>query len=86
MTNLLFSLSLSSSFNAFLANVPILNPLKTPENLWFSGVFRGYKMGTFARNGLIKNSALNDFLKCCPKEQGTLYIHTETNMLFHTYI
>ena len=25
----------------FLANVPILYPLKTTENLWFSGVFRG---------------------------------------------
>ena len=39
-------------FNPFLANVPILYPLKTPENLWFSGVFRGYKMGTLARNRL----------------------------------
>ena len=39
-------------FNPYLANVPILHPLKTPENLWFSGVFRGYKMRTLARNGL----------------------------------
>ena len=23
--------------NSFLANIPILYPLKTPENLWFSG-------------------------------------------------
>ena len=41
--------------NPFLANVPILYPLKPPENLWFSGVFRGYKMGTLARNGLSKS-------------------------------
>ena len=34
------------------ANVHILCPLKTPENLWFSGVFRGYKMQTSAGNGL----------------------------------
>ena len=27
-----------SLFNAFPANVPILYPLKTPENLWFSSV------------------------------------------------
>ena len=27
----------------FLANVPILHPLRTPENLCFSGIFRGYK-------------------------------------------
>ena len=34
-----------------MANVPILYPLKTPENLWFSGVFRGYKIETLAKNG-----------------------------------
>ena len=28
-------------------------PTKAPENLWFSGVFRGYKMGTLGRNGII---------------------------------
>ena len=38
--------------NPFLPNVPILYPLKTPENLWFLSIFRGYKMGTSARNGL----------------------------------
>ena len=45
-------LNVSYFLNPFLANVSILYPLKTPENLWFSGVFRGYKMGTLARNGL----------------------------------
>ena len=39
-------------FNLLLANIPILCPLKTPENLWFSGVFGGYKIGTLASNGL----------------------------------
>ena len=37
------------SNNPFLANVPIL--YIPPENR-FSGVFRGYKMGKLARNGL----------------------------------
>ena len=42
--------------NSFLPSVPNLYPLKTPENfwflnLWFSDIFRGYKMGTLARNG-----------------------------------
>ena len=32
-----------NEINPFLAKVPILYPLKTPENLWFSGVFRGIK-------------------------------------------
>ena len=41
------------TINPFLANVPILYPLKAPENQRFSGVFRGYKIGTLARNGLI---------------------------------
>ena len=35
--------------NLFQVNVPILYPLKTPENFWFSGVFSGVKMET-ARN------------------------------------
>ena len=36
--------------NSFLASVPIF--VKTPENLQFSGVFMGYKMGLLARNRL----------------------------------
>ena len=49
----------SYTINPFLANVPILYPppppsLKTPENQRFSGAFKGYKMGTLARNGLTK--------------------------------
>ena len=38
--------------NPILSNVTISYPLKTPENLWFSGVFRGYEIGTLARNEL----------------------------------
>ena len=38
--------------NPLLANVSILYPLKIPENQRFFGVFRGYEMETFARNGL----------------------------------
>ena len=53
--------------NPFLANVPVLYPLKALENLWFFGVFRGYKMGTLARNGLsftkyLHYFYLNDYL------------------------
>ena len=44
----------SEKINPFLANVPILHPLKTPENERFSDVFRGYKLGTLATNGLIQ--------------------------------
>ena len=40
------------SITPFLANVLILYPLKTSEKLRFSYVFRGYKMGTLATNGL----------------------------------
>ena len=36
----------------------ILYSLKTPENLWFSGVFRGYKMRTLTRNGSEYHKAL----------------------------
>ena len=48
--------------NPFLANIPILYPLKTPENRWFSGVFKGYKIGTLATNGLKKPYLINPFL------------------------
>ena len=40
--------------NPFLVSVLILYPLKTPGNQKASNVFRGYKMRTMARNGLIK--------------------------------
>ena len=35
-----------------MAGVPILYPLKTPENQRFFGVFREFKMGKLNRNGL----------------------------------
>ena len=38
--------------NPSLTNVPILYPLKKPENQRFSCVFRGNKIGTLTRNGL----------------------------------
>ena len=45
LRNVLFPRNLAiRRINPFLANVPILYPLKT---------FTGYKMGTLARNGLI---------------------------------
>ena len=37
-----FTIGSGNFLNIFLANVPILYPLKTQENLWFSDVFRGY--------------------------------------------
>ena len=39
--------------NLFIANVSILYLLKILKKQRFSGVFRGYKMGTLARNGLL---------------------------------
>ena len=54
-TLLIWDMTDKISLNPFLPNVPILYPLKIPENLWFSGVFRGCKMGPLARNGLIQD-------------------------------
>ena len=34
--------------NSFTTNIPILHPLKSTGRLWFSGIFRGYKMGILA--------------------------------------
>ena len=61
--------------NPFLANIPILYPLKTPENQRFCGVFRGYKMETLAGNGLNTN------IKGTTKLYFTHYPH-EVIMLF----
>ena len=49
------------SIDSFLAYSSILCPLKTSENHRSSGVFRGYKMGTFARNWL-KAESVNSLL------------------------
>ena len=49
------------NLNPFWANVPILHDLKIPESP--RGVFRGYEMGTFARNGLSKLMTAEKLLK-----------------------
>ena len=41
-------------FNTFPTNVPILYPLKTPENRRLSVVFRRYKIEILVRNVLMK--------------------------------
>ena len=58
----------------FLANVPVLYSLQTTENLWFSGVSRGYKMGTLARNELS-----NVWLDVYPTEAFTKWGRDQTN-------
>ena len=64
----------------FLSNVPILNPLKTPKNQKFSGVFRGYKMGTLAGNRLLILSA--DYLHCNNVIVGLIYEHLLSTFRF----
>ena len=46
------NLNIESSLTYFWKMVQFYTPLKTLENQRFSGVFRGYKMGTLAGNGL----------------------------------
>ena len=57
-TSLYFLLVSNISINPFLANVPILYPLKTLENLQNSGIFKGCKMRALARNWLMLQSLL----------------------------
>ena len=38
--------------NLFVASVSILYPWKYQKTSFYSGVFKGYKMGILARNGL----------------------------------
>ena len=44
--------NVTHKFNRFSANVPLLYPLKTSENIWFSNDFRGYRSGILAENRL----------------------------------
>lgn len=46
----------------FWPRFQIYTPLKTPRNLWFSDIFKGFDMGRLTRNGLIWIS-LSIFLK-----------------------
>ena len=46
--------------NPFLAYVPISYPLETSENQRFSEFLRWYKMGIFAKNGLIIQGEMSD--------------------------
>ena len=62
-----------TKLNPYLAIVPILHSLKIPENLLFSGVSRGYKIGTLARNGLNKMDKLYH-LKALKKSLLTSYV------------
>ena len=45
--------------NSLLVSVTALYLLKAPGKFWFSGVFGGYKMGTLARDTLMKNTGKN---------------------------
>ena len=38
-------------------NVPLLYPLKTSENLWFSDVFKGYGSGKLGPATLLKRDS-----------------------------
>ena len=51
--------------NPFLDTTPISYSLKTPENLPFSDVFRGYKMGTLGRNELNRYYDSSILKLCC---------------------
>ena len=56
------------SFNQFLANVPILYLPKASKRIWFSGVFRGYKIETLVGNGLKNILNKSDSQKCKPQK------------------
>ena len=61
-----------SIFNPFLANVTILYHLKTPGNLWSSGIFKGYEIKTLMRNGLDRH---------WPSRQNLVQIQKEKHQL-----
>ena len=65
-----------TQLNSFLANVPILYPLKTQENSWFFSIFRRYEIGTLARNELkyinmFRKVSLTAFILLCARTLST---------------
>ena len=52
--------------------------LKEQEKLYFSGAFRGHKMGSLVRNGLTQTSAQSEAiaLKISRKKYVHVYIYT----------
>ena len=50
--HLSFVFHFSMQLTLFLANIPISHLLKTPENPWFSSVYRRYKIAKLARIAL----------------------------------
>ena len=66
-----------------MANVPILYPLKTPENIWLCEVLRGYKIGTLAGDRLrLSNNICSQLAITCSKssvetlEEGVKYVQS----------
>ena len=63
-------------FNPFFVNAAIIYSLKTPKNQMFSGVLRGYEIGTSVRNRL----------KICTSEKFSLNLIIKTyNFWSHTH-
>ena len=52
MCNFFYPWNNQKWINLFSTNVPLLYPLKISENRSFSNVFREYRCGTLAENGL----------------------------------
>ena len=71
-----FLFTFSSSFKSFSTNVPLLYPLKTSENLWFSNVSRGYRSGTLVENGLIIHITLFAWIHMLELSRLSICIHT----------
>ena len=68
--------------NPFLANVPILYPLKTPESQRYSDVSRGYKMGTLVRNGLRGLAILFKTLKSSERKYEPTFTYSRRTYAF----
>ena len=75
-----FTIGSGNLFNTFLANASILYPLKSPENLWFSGIFRGYKMGILVRNGLISTEKQRE-----PRQVANNLLETKSSCIMQYF-
>ena len=74
--------------NRFLFHLPILQPLKTPEKLWFSVVFRGHKQDYWPemdQRNFNKNSYSIHLVNFCLINESSQWNHYVKSVQIRSY-
>ena len=76
------------AINPILATISILYSSKTPQNLWFSGVFKGYKLGEhWPEMGYIFHKIIKNLKSNIPLGmycQHILWVNSSAHLKFYS--